>query len=122
MARVKLQYSIIYQQDARQGLLNFIHGFPPGKTSFYVSNKWIWDDHNYLEDGFYQETSILKNGQPIAVSRSEFFNVKLSHTHHNYFEGIVFTKEADYRIRVTLFNKQGEMVKEASLEYPLFIR
>lgn len=122
MASVKLQYSIICQRDEKDKIIKIIPGFRPGKASFFVTNKWVWDTGDIEEDGFFQLTEILKNGEVIAVSRSEYFNVKMAHTHHNYFENISFGRDGEYRVRVNLFNKEGEGVKEASLEYPIFVK
>ena len=119
--RVKLQYSIICKRDEKNNFIDLIHGFSPGNSSFFITNKWIWDDNN-CEDGFYQETEVLKNGETIALSKSNIFNVRLSHSHHNLFKDIPFQDSNDYRIRVGLFNKEDEKIEEASLDYPLYVK
>lgn len=123
MAKVKLQYSIICEQIKGSGFLNVIHGFKRGQIKrFYVANKWVWDDTEDAEDGFFQVTEIVRNNVVIAFSRSKIFEIKLGHSHHNLFKNIYFKEEADYRIRINLYDKEGNFVKEGSLEYPVYVR
>ncbi len=123
MARVKLQYSIICQRDEGAGFKDIIHGFRAGAAqNFYIANKWVWDDGDKCEDGFFQLTEIIKKDEVIAFSRSDTFMIKLAHTHHNRFKGISFDKQGDYRIRVRLFDRESRQIEDGSLEYPVFIR
>ncbi len=123
MICVKLQYSVICQEVQESGLEKILHGFKIGSSKeFYVVNKWIWDDLEQAEDGFFQVTEILRNNKVLAASQSDIFNVKLSHTHQNYFKNILFAEEGNYRIRVGLYDQQSEFVKAGSLEYPIFVR
>ena len=123
MICVKLQYSVICQEVQEAGLEKILHGFKIGYSKeFYVVNKWIWDDLEQAEDGFFQVTEILRNNKVLAASQSDIFNVKLSHTHQNYFKNILFAEEGNYRIRVGLYDQQSEIVKAGSLEYPIFVR
>ncbi|AZO93461.1 hypothetical protein [Halocella sp. SP3-1] len=122
MDRLKLQYSLICQKDERSGFKNIIHGFTAGMApNFYVVNKWVWDTNDELTDGFFQVTELIRDGEIVSSSQSDLFMIKLAHTHHNLFAGISFTKEGNYRIRVNLFDQQGSLIEEGSLEYPLFI-
>lgn len=123
MTCVKLQYSVICQDVQDSKLAKILHGFEKGLVNeFYVVNKWIWDDLDQAEDGFYQVTEILKEDQVIAASQSDVFQIKLSHTHQNYFKNIVFPEEGNYRIRVCLYNQQAEFIQVGSMEYPIFVR
>ncbi len=120
---VKLQYSVICQKIQETGLEKILHGFKTGHCKgFYIVNKWIWDDMEQAKDGFFQVTEILRDNKVLAVSQSDIFNVKLSHTHQNYFKNILFAAEGNYRIRVGLYDQQSEFVKAGSLEYPIFVR
>ena len=57
MICVKLQYSVICQEVQESGLEKILHGFKIGSSKeFYVVNKWIWDDLEQAEDGFFQVT------------------------------------------------------------------
>lgn len=123
MICVKLQYSVICQEVQKSGLENILHGFKIGPSKeFYVVNKWIWDDLEQANDGFFQVTEILRDNKVLAASQSDIFNVKLSHTHQNYFKNILFAEEGNYRIRVGLYDQQSQFVKAGSLEYPVFVR
>ncbi len=123
MAVIKLQYSLLYEPADNYLIQRIIHGFKPGKIEeFCITNKWVWDEEgNEIEDGFYQVTEIMREDQVLACSSSNLFQVKLSHTHHNHFKEVEFEK-GDYRIRVALYNKLGQMIKSGSLDYPLFVR
>jgi len=123
MICVKLQYSVICQEIQESGLEKILHGFKIGHSKeFYVVNKWIWDDLEQADDGFFQVTEILRNNKVLAASQSDIFNVKLSHTHQNYFKNIFFAEEGNYRIRVGLYDQQSGFVKTGSLEYPIYVR
>lgn len=73
------------------------------------------------EEGYFQVTDIIADNAALARSRSGIFNLRLSHTHHNHFQNITFKQGVNYRIRVTLFDREGHPVEQGSLEYPLFI-
>jgi len=123
MTGVKLQYSVICEAVKDTGFMNIMHGFRTGlMKKFYIVNKWVWDTLDDAEDGFYQETGIVYNNEVLALSRSNLFIVKLGHTHHNLFKDIKFIEEGKYRVRVNLYDREDNLIKEASLEYPVFVR
>lgn len=123
MAEVKLQYSLICRLDENFNIYSIIHGFNPGYVNeFYISNKWIWDENQSINDGFFQITDIICNGTVMASSISKLFDVRESHTHHNRFQGIYFSLRENYRIRTKLFNKKGQPVKSGSIDYPVIIK
>lgn len=142
MSEVKLQYSLVCKRNKDLLMTGIIYGFTPGKVSeFYISNHWVWDadekkgqaerredctrrrvsTEESIEDNYFQVTEINCGNRVVAFSRSGFFQVKESHTHHNRFRDLIFM-EGDYRIRITLFNRQGEKVSKGSLDYPLLVR
>ncbi len=128
MAVVKLQYSLLCEHDEKDSFLDIIHGFKPGiRISFYVINKWIWDEEEEQElkipeAGYYQITSIIEDNRLLVSSSSEKFRLKLAHTHHNKFKDIEFKKGSDYRLRVNLFKGNGQELEGAGIEYPLYVR
>lgn len=123
MAEVKLQYSVICEDIQGLGFINIIHGFRIGKIkNFYIVNKWIWDDVNEIEDGFYQRTGIIYNNEILAISFSDLFKVRAAHTHQNLFRDINFQEEGNYRIRVELFDQNDRLINKGSIEYPVFVR
>lgn len=135
MAEIKLQFSVVCEWSDGKNIGNIYPGFIPGEVEqFHIVNKWVWDEEGEgeadsgLTEDCYQQTGIVEineegNEQVIALSRSDKFRVKNSHTHNNRFTEIKFRSNFNYRIRVELFcGKKGSIVETASMEYPLLVR
>ena len=127
MAEIKLQFSVVCEWSDGKNIGNIYNGFRPGKIDqFYIVNKWIWDEGNEVEvEDFYQETRIVKVGEErevLAVSKSDLFRVKNSHTHNNYFKDIDFKAGSNYRVELRLFSAEREIMEGGSLDYPLFVK
>lgn len=129
MAEIKLQFSVVCEWSDGKNIGNIYNGFRPGKIDqFYIVNKWIWDEGNegdFEVEDFYQETRIVKAGEErevLAISKSDLFRVKNSHTHNNYFKDIDFKVGSDYRVEISLFTVNGEVLEGGSLDYPLFVK
>lgn len=131
MVEIKLQFSIVCEWSDGKNIRNVINGFTPGQVEqFYIVNKWIWDEGEENLDmvdlnDCYQETGIVEKGNEekvIALSHSDSFRVKNSHTHVNCFHDLTFQPELAYRVRVKLFDRKGESVEMAGIDYPLLVK
>ena len=133
MADIKLQFSVVCEWSDGKNIGNIYNGFTPGVVEqFYIVNKWIWDEkdkgdfnENDTEQNFHQECKIIQSGKKekiISLSKSSNFRVKNSHTHNNHFPELEFKKDLDYRVDVTLFTADGEVVKSGSINYPLIVK
>jgi len=133
LADIKLQFSVVCEWSDGKNIGNIYNGFTPGVIDqFYIVNKWIWDENSdgKLKESdadkcFYQEAKIIelaKKKNILSLSKSNNFKVKNSHTHNNRFSEIEFKDNKDYRVEVSLFTSEGELIKSASINYPLFVK
>lgn len=133
LANIKLQFSVVCEWSDGKNIGNIYNGFTPGVVeNFYIVNKWIWleKERGILNEAdaakcFYQETKIIEQDQKkniLSLSKSNNFQVKNSHTHNNRYSKIEFKENKDYRVEVSLFSSEGNLINSASIKYPIFVK